>query len=123
MTSNKGASYLFRSELVHVMHEAGWHKARRAPEPKLPTEKKLTGSVIGLPFTVVVRNAIQIDLSASVDDAKRKAAAEGNPFGFAVQNRRSFPTTDAFVVCDVTTWLAVMAQLYPGQVSDLADTA
>ena len=124
--SNKAAAYRFRNELLCMLHEQGWRSAVRPPERKGLPDKPVQGSILGLPATVTVRSRIHVLLSEAVDDAKRKAAAEGNELFFTVQARRDAPSLeDSFVLTDVATWLKVMRQLYPDQVSpiDLAQSA
>lgn len=114
--NNKQISYRYRSEVLLLLHERGFHGATRPPEPKGP-DKLRTGSIIGLPVTTAVRASQTLDLSGALIEAQLEAEAEHNDVYVTVQARRGKPVGQSYVVTDLDTWLNILARLHPEAVS------
>ncbi len=112
--SNKGQAYAFRSEVLLLLHEHGFHGARKPDEPKgVPAAQKVHGDIVGLPFTIAVRSSATLDLSGSLTEARREAQAEDTDVYVSVHKRRGHPVEDSYVVTDLATWARVLARLHP----------
>ena len=127
--SNKGEAAAFRSEVLLLLHEAGFHSARRPPEPKnVAAADKVHGDIIGLPITVAVRSSQTLDLSGALNEAKREAHAEGLDHYISIQRRRAMhgkthDGLDSFVTTDLRTMLSLLAQLHPEAVTTQSSLA
>lgn len=111
MTSLKGASLIWRAEVVTALHEAGLRTATAAPEPKgLPLHERCRGDVAGVPgWTVAIRNQRDLALAEAADEVAREARAEGNDLFVSIQHRTGRPTSQAYC----TMPLSVLLNLLP----------
>lgn len=110
MKSNRKAAAAFRNEVLVYLHAQGLTTAVKPPERHglSPEERRPHGDIQGLPWTVAVRNYVNIGLSEAADEVQAEARAEGKPWFVSVQSRRNHPVEEAYATMPLRVWVQVL---------------
>lgn len=111
MTSNKGANYLFRLEVIEALRAAGFTDAHRPHEAhSAAAEAGPHGDVLGIPgVTLAVRNERTLGFAEAVDEAEREAKAQGHELFAVVAHRRGHADVlDSYAVTSLDVLIKFM---------------
>lgn len=98
----------WESEVVRFLHAHGFPEARR----NVQHGARDIGDIGGIPgFAIEAKDWQRPDWPAFVDQANREARNAGEPFGVAIVKRRRRPTSDAFVVMDLDTFVRLLHRI------------
>jgi hypothetical protein len=111
-SANKAQSLAYRNAVILYLHAAGFPKADSRPEMKGLTFKEReandVGDIVGLPWTLGVRNHQTIDLSGAQDQVKAEAQRAGSDLFASIQQRRGRSIAESYVTMPLSTFLTVL---------------
>lgn len=110
MTSNKGASYVYRLEVLEALHAAGFTGAHRPRERHArDAAPQAHGDILGLPLTLAVRNERSLGLAEALDEAAHEAQAQGHELFAVVAHRRGHADVlDSYAVTSLDVLIKFM---------------
>ena len=114
---NKARSLAYRNSVILYLHAAGLTSADTRPELKGLTAKEReandVGDIVGLPWTLGVRNHQTIDLSGAQDQVTAEAGRAGSKLFASIQQHRGRSVAESYVTMPLSTFLTVLREV-PG---------
>jgi Holliday junction resolvase len=96
----------FERDVVHFLQEHGFPDAERAYGVGRPED---VGDVVGVPgITIECKATKSIDLARFVDEAESERLNARQPFGVAIVKRRNKPTSAAYVVMALESFVRLV---------------
>lgn len=116
MTSNKGRTYAYRSEVLLSLIGAGFLTATRPPEGKGKQDRPRHGDICGVraggyPVTIAVRCQRDLALAEAADEVAAEARAEGTDLFVSVHSRRGRPLGDSYCCFPLSVLLKLLQRL------------
>jgi len=115
--SNRHRAAAFRNEVLLYLLRCGFSSARQAPQSYgLPLSERLRrnhGDIIGLPWTLGVRNQQTIDLSTAQNEVRMEAANAETPMYASIQARRNHDIEESYVTMPLSVFVKVLSTLHP----------
>jgi len=116
LSDRRAAHLRWVNELALFFHEVGFPSVRRATGAVAKPIRQVLdhGNLIGLPWTLAVRNQQNLNLSAAVDEVADEAALNGTQLFASIQRRHgSADTVDAYVTMPLHVFVKVLYKLHP----------
>jgi hypothetical protein len=97
----------FERDVVHYLREHGFSDCERAYGAGRPED---VGDVAGVPgVTIECKATKSINLAGFVDEVERERLNARQPFGVVVVKRRGKGAADSYVVCNLSTFVRLVA--------------
>lgn len=115
--SSRVRNYQFRDQCILYLRDEGFTSADARPEVKgLPRNQRELldhGDIVGLPWVLGCRAQQNIDLSGSLDEAKREAERAGVTTYASIQLRKAHSVKDAYVTMPLSVFTDVLRRYGP----------
>lgn len=116
--SNKQRSIAYRNDVLLYLKDEGFPEATIRPELRGLTESERqerdTGDIVGLPWTIAVRNQHGLDLSSAMTEVEREAEQAGTDLFASVQRRPRHPIEASYVTMPLAVFVAVLRMTRTG---------
>lgn len=114
---NKAQSLAYRNAVILYLRDAGFIRADTRPELKglslKEREANDVGDIVGLPWTLGVRNHQTIDLSGAQDQVTAEAGRAGSELFASIQQHRGRSVAESYVTMPLSTFVTVLREV-PG---------
>lgn len=116
--SNKQRSIAYRNDVLLYLISEGFSEATTRPELRGLTEterqKRDTGDIVGLPWTIAVRNQQVLDLGTALTQVEGEAERAGSELYCSIQRRSRHPIESSYVTMSLSVFAAVL-RMTPSQ--------
>lgn len=110
--SNKQRTIAYRNDVLLYLISEGLTEATTRPELRGLTEaerqERDTGDIIGLPWTIAVRNQHGLDLSTAMTEVQGEALRAGSELFCSIQRRSRHPIESSYVTMPLSVFVSVM---------------